>query len=557
MSEDLNKFLRFLYESDTGYVYSPLKRKSGEWEQRFFLWPGEQQALQDWISTSSLEGNVYLAPGLFNEKKATKDSFKHSNVVWVEFDGSSKIEFNGVPEPDVVVQTSSATHIHCYWKTKPANGDTIENINRRLTYFFRADNSGWDCTQVLRPPGTLNHKYAKPIETELVKFKPVYLKRDFSQFDIAPEIEKPPLVITYDDLLDPSEVMAKNKIGDDLVRMVTREMAVPPNRSTFLMRLGFLLASCNLTELEIVSLLYVADARIKKFVGRSDQLMRLAEIASIASLEIAKELEIEGYSPLEIIQHELELEWRIEGWLHSYGIMILTGQPGVGKTQFSLDIAHKLATGEPFLGRKPTTPIRVGFLSLEMDVIEAKYIFVAQNGDFGKRKTVELWNQNLKVFAPEEEGSSFGAYEKILKDFRPQVLIIDSLSELATDDLKEAEARSIMRWIKRMSKEYECGIILIHHNRKASDGNKKPRKLSDLYGSYIFAKTVSTVISLWEEDKKEYLEIDALKVRFGSKKQDTSKIKRTPHLTFEEVKEDANRQPDQVFGSSNPLLKLI
>ncbi len=557
MSEELRKFLKFLYEADTGYVYSPLKRKTGEWEQRFFQWPSEVQALEAWIDTSSLEGNVYVAPGLFSEKKATKDSFKHSNVAWVEFDGATKIDFKDIPNPDVIVQTSSETHTHCYWKIRPANGETVENVNRRLTYYFRADNSGWDCTQVLRPPGTLNHKYSKPLETKLIKFKPSLIKRDFATFDLAPEIEKPPLIIKYEDLAEASELVAKLKLPEDLIKMVMREMAVPPNRSTFLMRLGYLLASHGVDELDTVSLLYHADSRIKKFVGRSDQLMRLAEIASIAQLEVSKELHVEGYSPSEIIKHELELQWRIDGWLHSYGILILTGQPGVGKTQFAMDLAHKLGTGDSVLGKSKKAPVKVAVLSLEMDIIEIKYIFVAQNKVFGKDENASLWNDNVKVFAPEEDSSGFGAYEKILKEFRPEILIIDSLSELASDDLKESEARSIMRWLKRMSREYECGIIIIHHNRKASDGNKKPRKLGDLYGSYIFAKTVSTVVSLWHEDAKEYIEVDDLKVRFGEKK--SIKVKRTEHLTFDlyEEKIDANRQQRTVSGKVDTMLKFI
>lgn len=554
MADDLNRFLNFLFEADTGYVYSPLKRNTGEWEQNFFQWPVDKQALTDWITSSSMEGNVYISPALWKDKSATKESFKHSNVAWVEFDGSQKIDYKEIASPDVVIQTSSDTHTHCYWKIKPANGTTVENINRRLTYYFRADNSGWDCTQVLRPPGTLNHKYAKPLETKIVKFDKVFLKRDFSIFDNAPEIEKPPLEITYDDLIDADHLIVDKKFSPDISNMISKELAPLLTRSTFLMRLGYILASENCTELEIISLLYKADCRIKKFVGRSDQLMRLSEIAAIATLNIAKELEIEGYSPLEIINHESSLVELIPGWLHTTGIMMVTGQPGVGKTQYCFDIAHKLATGSKVHGKAEHPPVKVAVLSLEMDIMEAKYIFLAQGKVFSAEPTVGLWNENLRIYAPEADMSNFSAYEKVMRDFKPQVLIIDSLSELAAEDLKESEARTIMRWIRRMTKEYECAIILIHHNRKASDGNKKPRKLGDVYGSYIFAKTVSTVISLWEEEAKGYIELDPLKVRFGKK--ETIKVIRTEHLTFEGYSEDANRQSRTIQGNTNPLLNF-
>lgn len=556
MTEELSRFLKFLFESDTGYVYSPVKTKSGEWNQRFFQWPSEIQTLQDWITSSAHDGNVYLAPGLFSEKKADKESFKHANVAWVEFDGTAKIDFKDIPEPDAIVQTSTESHVHCYWKITKANAESIENINRRLTYHLRADNSGWDCTQVLRPPGTLNHKHTKPLETKLIRLHHPLFKRDMAMFDSAPEVEKPPLVLTYDTLPDPTVVLQKSKLSEDVKNMVTKEMAIKGNRSTFLMRLGYLLAGSDLQEEEIVSLLYVADARIKKFVGRSDQLLRLAEIASIAALELHKEYYVEGYSPTEIVNHELELEWRLDGWLHSYGMMILTGQPGVGKTQMAFDIGHSLAVGEPFLGKQVFKPLRVAVLSLEMDVIEAKYIFVAQNKEYGLLDSAALWNQNLRLFAPDGEQSSFAAYEKIIRDFQPDVMIIDSLSELANEDLKETEARMIMRWLKKVSRENTCAIILIHHNRKASDANKKPRRLSDLYGSFIFGKTVSTVVSLWHEDGKPYMEVDELKVRFG-KRGTIGKIQRTENLTFKEFKEDANRQSREVPDDPFNILRIL
>lgn len=548
--DDLEKFLKFLYENDTGYVYSPLKKKTGEWEERFFQWPSQSQALYDWIITSSDSGNVYLAPAIYNKKEAKKESISHTNVAWVEFDGQSSIDFKSIPRPDVIVQTSVETHLHCYWKIPQAKSLTVEDVNRRLTYFLSADSSGWDATQLLRPPLTKNWKSNLPVKIK--EYSTPLFKHKLESFDSAPNVERPPLQVEYDDILEPTELLNQLKLPRDLEVMVTKEVAHEPHRSTFLMRAGYLLAAANLSELEIVSLLYVIDVRIKKFVGRSDQLLRLSEIAAIASLDAQKQLNIEGYSPLEILNNKETLEWVIDGWLHRNGIMLITGAPGVGKTQFAFDIAYRLATGGQVVNKPAVAPMTVAFLSLEMEIVELKYIIEHQIKAWDK-DTLPLYDANFKAYAPDDE-RSFAAYERILATHKPKVLIIDSLSELSTDELKEAEARVIMSWVRKIRKDYDCAIILIHHNRKASDSNKKPRKLSDLYGSYIFGKLSETVISLWDLEKNDELEIDSFKVRFGTKA--PVRIKRSEHLTFSriEVTVNVNTKSGRT-GFANPLVE--
>lgn len=548
---DLERFLSFLYENDSGYVYSPIKLKNGNWEQSFFLWPSQKQELIDWITVSKNDGNVYVAPALFSQKTAKKEYIAHTNVAWLEFDGQKTIEFKDIPEPDAIVQTSSETHIHCYWKIPQTTSVVVEEINRRLTYHLNADYSGWDSTQVLRPPETTNWKYNIPVV--LRKLVAPIFKHQLAKFDSAPAVVNPPLEVTYDDLEDAEKILQRNGLLKELEAMVLREVAVEPNRSTFLMRSGYLLASANLSELEIISLLYVIDVRIKKFVGRSDQLMRLAEIAALAVLDANKHLTIEGYSPLEILNNQETLEWIRKGWLHKNGIMLLSGAPGVGKTQLAFDIGYRFATGQSVLGEEAVKPISVAFLSLEMEIVELKYIIEHQMKEW-EPSTIPLYDANFRAFAPDEE-RTFAAYERVLANHKPKVFIIDSLSELATDDLKESEARVIMSWVRKMRKDYDCAIILIHHNRKASDGNKRPRKLSDLYGSYIFGKLSETVLSLWDLEKNNELDLDSFKVRFGPKT--PLRVKRSENLSFTKVEVTINVSGRQrEAGSVNPLLAI-
>lgn len=527
---DLEKFAEFLFGNRSGYVYVATKKRDSSWGQHFFNWPLQKQKILDFVKTSSIEDDVYVSPALFSDKSGKKESIKDSSVVWIEFDGKAEIDYKGLPEPDLVVQTSTSSHLHCYWKLdSPIDVSTIEDINRRLTYYLEADSSGWDASQVLRPPDTTNWKSVAGKPVRLLKLEDN--SHAVGSFDRAPSIETPLAIIVYDNLIPEHELKIPNELKD----RIFRQIAVEPTRSSFLMSTGYLLAEAGMDALEIVSALYLVDCRIKKFVGRTDQLIRLSEIASIAIMK-SQTLDEESYSPLEIVNHELDLEWYLEGWLHSKGIMILSGAPGVGKTQFALYLGYCLSTGVGVFNKTPGKPLTVGVLSLEMEVVELKYILARQASGYDN---LTLWDSNTKVFTYEE--GSLGAYEKTIEKHRPDVLIIDSLSELANDDLAESEARKIMRWLKKMRRLYDCSMIVIHHNRKASDTNKKPRKLSDLYGSFIFAKLSETVISLWAEEGSNLIELDTLKTRFG--RTEHIKLKRDDNLVFHEQKATVEHNP--------------
>jgi KaiC/GvpD/RAD55 family RecA-like ATPase len=546
---DLDKYLKFLYENDAGFVYSPVKTKQGDWETHWFQWPSQEEKLKDHILFAKEYGNVYVAPALFSAKTATKEHVLHTNVAWIEFDGQNQIAFNGIPQPDMVVQTSTDTHQHCFWKIEKTGSSAVEDVNRRLTYHLQADGSGWDSTQVLRPPDTTNWKNGLPVR--LVKYEVPILKHKLFIFDNAPTVVSAPSLITYDDLEPVEKIIPRYNLPESLVRMITTEIAVEPHRSTFLMRSGFLLASAGLTEVEIVACLFNIDHRVKKFVGRSDQLRRLSEIASIALLQVVS-TKIESYSPLDIINHQHDLTWLVDGWLHDRGIMLVSGSPGVGKTQFVLHMAFALTTGSKFLDKKVTKPVKVMFLSLEMSILELKYIFKHQYTEWVEDEKHHMWLNAFQTYSPDEV-LSLTEIEKLIKECDPDVLIIDSLSELAVDDLKETEARRIMSWVRRVRTVYSTAVILIHHNRKASTGNAKPRKLSDLYGSFIFGKLSETVVSLWDTERDSVLELDILKARFGSK--DTIKFTRSANLTFTKVT-NVNRNPGPT-GDTNPLLGFL
>ena len=512
MDASLPKYLNLLFDGLEGYVYAPVK-SSTAWTQKFFQWPSEATELQDWITTSDLEpsSHVYISPAIYSEPVAKKSSVKTLQCAWIEFDGNATLDFPPDIQPTAIVQSSFETHLHCYWRVEPSSKESVEDVNRRLTYYLGADTSGWDCTQLLRPPSTVNKKREQHLPVLLASISDKHYS--IADFDRAPTLKADPLeVIEYTALPDWQVVLRRN-LSTRIIQMVKIDIPPVGSRSSFMVRLAYELAEEGFNHLEIISLLHHADSRIKKFEGRTDQLLRLTQIAELAVHKIVSENSLAVYTIQGILKQDA-IEWVLEPWLPRNGLMMLSSAPNVGKTQLGLQLTSSLARGENFLGLNTNASIQhsIFFMSLEMEPAGLRYIIERQG---------EIWSSsqtNYHISAGEE--GTLVQYENLFEEHQPTVVFIDSLTELidlVDADNDTAKARLIMKWIRKIRRRFNCAVLLIHHNRKATEGNKKPKGLADLAGSFEFARVSDTVIQMWDMEIGNKIEISGVKVRYGQK----------------------------------------
>jgi hypothetical protein len=417
----------------------------------------------------------------------------------------------------MIVQTSFASHLHCYWRTGNVPLNVQEDINRRLTYYLQADSSGWDATQLLRPPETTNHKHNLPVVLAHSS-DAHYLQEHFATIPTVAAPASSTLTVT--DLISPSQILQAHQLPLKLIRMIRKEAPVEPYRSSFIFRVANELAEEDLNHVEIVSLLKEVDSRIKKYEGRSDQLLRLSQIADFAIHKHMAEEEILVYTPEYILNYVEELTWILPSWLHTTGQLMLSSAPGVGKSQMAYQLAYCLTVGERFLGMLAPQKHKIFFMSLEMDKAGIKYILTYQK---------HHWN-SIPHYQIIDEPSTLVKYEDMIDENGATVVMIDSLSELFDEsaDNMNAEAKRIMRWTKKIRRRYGVALVIIHHNRKATEGNKKPKSLDDLAYSFDFGRVSDTVLMLWEDLKG--IELLAVKCRYGPKS--SFMISRDEHLWF-------------------------
>jgi hypothetical protein len=127
------------------------------WTQ-YFNYPKATETAAEWILEKAQEGHeVYFCAHLLADARRIKENATAVQTLWGDLDGTKVPE--GEITPTAVVQ-SSPGRFHCYWRlTDPVPPQAAELLNKRLAMQIGADPSGFDLTQLLRVPGTVNYKY--------------------------------------------------------------------------------------------------------------------------------------------------------------------------------------------------------------------------------------------------------------------------------------------------------------------------------------------------------------------------------------------------------------
>jgi hypothetical protein len=125
---------------------------------QYFNYPRAADTAAEWILEKAQDGHeVYFCAHLLTEPRRIKENATAVHTLWGDLDGADVPE--GEISPTAVVQ-SSPGKFHCYWRlADPIPPQDAELLNKRLALEIGADPSGFDLTQLLRVPGTVNYKY--------------------------------------------------------------------------------------------------------------------------------------------------------------------------------------------------------------------------------------------------------------------------------------------------------------------------------------------------------------------------------------------------------------
>jgi hypothetical protein len=562
---DLEQFIHFLFDGLEGYMYVVAKEPDNpdSWDQVFFEYPDQATTAVKAINTYSNTHEIYIAPSLFKGKNATKESVKVTQVLWCDFDGNTPSEFN-LP-PSYIIRSSEPGHEHTYWKLdQPLTSvEAIEDYNRRLCYKYGADVSGWDATQVLRPPYTINHKRGRLPVTVLSSVPE--LAFNVAVFDdLAPAPEKTVDYTLWEkiDLPSLNDVIYSNKFGADFKLVFEKTAAEVKDRSQGLTHAAYICAEAGLNDKEIYVVISHLATRWEKFkhhtaTSRARQLMAIIEHTRIKypHSNYNDFDQVFAMSPKALMDLDIQIEWAIPGMLMKSGNMLFSGPGGIGKSQISIQFMAHLAVGKPFLHYKIEKPMKIGFFSLEMGDAELKHLLLSIYPRWVEDFTpaqIELLNQNLTMIPfGESLPLNTTAGQDVLIQYQEQYkwegIFIDSVGSAILGNISSSETvQGFTNFNDKIRKRYGCFLWYVHHFRKPAPGTKQYGSGEDNYGDvYLFNRATSNYTMVKAKDDK--IRIRNPKNRHAKEEYDYF-IRREEGLTFSHQGE---------AGDASSLMELI
>src|SRR5215217_779442 len=295
MSSDAIKIWTHIFGGERGYMgdFSGYRIRGGELEDtesRYFMFPNQVKEAARYAAEKSAAGReVYFCAHLLHARRRVKENAQPVGTLWCELDG---VEIpNGQLKPTAVVESSPGRY-HVYWRLEDAVSPKVaEMLNRRLARQIGADTSGFDLTQLLRVPGTVNHKYP---DRPVVRLLDIESGRAYAPAQLERLLPGLPQNGYHAD---------RNRVEDPPVTLNAEGMKVwhgerpklkadgRVDRSASLVKMGRVLYDAGATRNIIVDALRERDAALGWgcYTDRSD--------ADIRYQEIVDELEENGRNP--------------------------------------------------------------------------------------------------------------------------------------------------------------------------------------------------------------------------------------------------------------------
>ncbi|MEM2976033.1 MAG: AAA family ATPase [Thermoplasmata archaeon] len=176
------------------------------------------------------------------------------------------------------------------------------------------------------------------------------------------------------------------------------------------------------------------------------------------------------------------------------GYIIIGGREGTGKTQFALQMAYAVASGELFLGLKTRRTV-VAYLDLE----SSQYDLVQRTEKLERMYPTARDYIRCQHLDPLRLPTREQDFRRLIKG--AELVILDNLQlAVAGNPDDPGDAKRFIDSIKQISQKEKVFFVLIHHLRKKfrSNGRIMDTDADDIRGPSIY-KDLATTNILFEE----------------------------------------------------------
>lgn len=546
---EIEKALRLISQAwgkkQQGYVFFPyidrkIQQETGERRKGFkegpaFKWPQEREKIINYLLVKSNPKNwndLYWSTSLFEEPIRSEELAMTEHALWADLD---EVDPSTLDEyQPTLAWESSPGHYQALWVA--AKGDFLGaswpgNENQKMTYYIGADPSGWDTAQLLRIPGSENHKlqYQRkdgtfPKGKILWSDGPRYVPGDFSELPeaIGAVDQSVTEALSSDiDNVDRLDVIARVRLKlNRRARELLGAREASGDKSDSLWYLIRCLADVGLSTAEIVAV--VRETVWNKFADRHDELRRLIAEASKAiakrSQETLDKLGSEGLddddtpraSPQRLgalLKNIKKPKYLVQGILTEGACGFIAGEPKVYKSWVGLDLALSVATGADFLGHfrvqnpgpvlyiqeeDPATTLKNRSAKIWVNKSTDKFELIHDENGAGlywlPPEQDKLFDPEINAYIQQGFIISNEAWQiwldetlSVGMDGEPyRLLVIDTLMMTAgeVDENRSQEMTTkIFKPLKVLSRKHNVAVIVIHHMGKSEKSRPGQRML--------------------------------------------------------------------------------
>lgn len=439
--------------------------------------------------------DLYFSPAIYRRPtRPVKANVAGASCVWVDCDA-------GLPEftetPNLLVETSP-NHFHAYWLLGEfAPLSEIEAINRQLAYQYNTDKSGWDGTQLLRPPGSVNRKRADfqscvvSVQTE----KTTTFQVDLAEHDDNGSNGR----VNSGNNPELQAILARTNFPQKVLNLIfVEETSQKEGRSGLLFRTACELLQLGLSNAEAEIVIAFQDARLRKFEHHSDAAAQITGLVRNAREKTGTPAPVgeDKSKPLyklwkgnkEFLDVETDEEdFIVQDFFYDQGMIVIGGEPGAGKSRLALQLMDCIACGKAFLGKTISRPRRCAYLSLDMNNRRVRDIRKKQALEFTDVEQdlidenvllmirgygMDLTNKELQLRVEED---------LVAADI--EVVFVDVLARSVPSMIDDKCAVAFLDWVQRLMVNRKMAFVFVTHTRKGQVGNKTNLDLDDHYGS--------------------------------------------------------------------------
>lgn len=476
----------------------PGATKVTQWEDHFFK-RADFDDIEEFVE-ANLDKEIYFCPHGFNKARRLKQYAVAPQLLYADLDESNPSDLGDLT-PTFAWETSPERFAGIWLLND--DGFYTEDLNQRLSYKIKADPGGWDLTQVLRVPGSLNHKYSSNPRVRL-------LWTDGGNFDVK-EIEKLVGVakpkkkadVSTEEPLDIYKRYSSHLPGWVRRELFTKKRIAPGKRSEMLWKLNRTMQEAGMSEEEIFELLRISPWN--KFKDRRNGDEQLQHEISKANEQVIKGLDVvaderearekedeteeddtdDGQFRLvarsmDKVEEE-NVDWLWPGYLARGMVSMLEGDPGLGKSYAAMMIAKGVCDGLKLPGMTTRTkPAKVVYCDLENSAQHVTKKRLAANGLVNTQNYIQVES----AFALDNEDHIEALYE-LVEHHRPALLVIDPIGYYtgSGDTHKASEVVQMLAPLIGVAQRFQCAVLVCRHLTK----NTKTSALYRGQGSIAFA----------------------------------------------------------------------